>query len=80
MLTQGKSFNARPNTRPLGQVLDDQRDFIKTGHPVLRQTADRLPQSPFRTRATWTKYRPTRAFWIGVLIGLLLVGFVFTMT
>jgi hypothetical protein len=80
MLTQGKSFKARPNAGSLDQVLDGQREVVEAGHPVLRQTADRLSQSRFRTRAAWTKYRPTRAFWIGVLIGLLLVGFVLTMT
>jgi hypothetical protein len=47
---------------------------------ILRQTAERVPQARFRTRAAWTKYRPGRAFWIGVFIGLLLVGYVFTMT
>jgi len=80
MLTQGKSFKARPNARPFGRVLDGQRGVVEAGHPVLRQTADRLPQSRFRTRAAWTKYNPTRALWVGVLIGLLLVGFVFAMT
>jgi hypothetical protein len=80
MLTPGKYGNTRPNADPLDQVLDGQREAVKAGHPVLRQTADRLPQSRFRTRAAWTKYRPARAFWIGVLIGLLLVGFVFAMT
>jgi len=79
MLTQGKSFKARPNARPFGRVLDYQRELIEAGYPVLRQV-DRLLQPRFRTRAAWTKYRPTRAFWIGVLIGLLLVGFVFALT
>jgi hypothetical protein len=52
----------------------------RPGYPVLRQTVDRLHQPRFTARAAWTRYRPSRAFWIGVLIGLLAVGVVFTMT
>jgi len=80
MLTPGNYCNARPDAGPLDQVLDGQREVVEAGRPVLRQTADRLPQSRLRTRAAWTRYRPTRAFWIGVLIGFLFVGFVFAMT
>jgi hypothetical protein len=79
MLTQGKSFNARPNARPLGQVFDDQRELIKAGYPVLRQPSIgsiiRGPGRMRRGRGTGL----SRAFWIGVLIGLLVVGLVFAM-
>ena len=79
MLAPGKTVMRDPTRVLFDQVLDGQREVV-AGHPVLRQTADRLSQSRFRTRAAWTKFRPAPAFWIGVLIGLLLVGFVFTMS
>jgi hypothetical protein len=80
MLTSDKYCNARPNAGSLHELIDGQREVVEAGHPVFRQTADRLSQSRVKTRTAWTKYRPARAFWIGVLIGLLLVGFVFAMT
>jgi hypothetical protein len=80
LLTQGKSFNARPNARPPGQVLDDQRELIKAGYPVLRQPSigsiNRGSGRMRRGRGTGL----SRAFWIGVLIGFLAVGLVFAMT
>ena len=77
MLTQGKSFNARPNARPLGQVLDDQRELIKAGYPLIRQPSiGSINRGPWRTPCGQGTGL-SRAFWIGALIGLLLVGLAF---
>lgn len=66
--------------RVLRQNLDDRRELIMAGYPVLRRAVDRPHQPQFMAHAAWTRYRPSPAFWIGVLIGLLAVGFVLTMT
>jgi hypothetical protein len=80
MLIPGKSFNARPNTRPFDQLFGDQRELIEAGYPALRQTVDRLHQPRAGAHPAGTTYRPSRPFWIGVVIGLVLVGLVFAMS
>jgi len=45
---------------------DGQRRIVHAGHPVIRQDPTPPP--------------PARAFWIGVLIGLVLVGLAFAVT
>jgi hypothetical protein len=77
MLTEGQASSARANEHPLGQALDDRQEPIEADYPVLRQPSIRSADRGSRRMRRGRLAGVSRAFWIGALIGLLLVGLAF---
>lgn len=79
----GKSFNTRHREHPFGGVRDDRRKLIGSGKTAPDETAYDLPGSQFGTHDAPKRLRKaaltSKAFWIGLLVGLVLVGLAFSM-